>query len=57
MLENWYGSPFVFIDYDYFFSLYSFIRCWEPKVLKKMSSHYQTKDPLSDELIQKIINR
>jgi len=29
--------------------------CWEPKVLQKMSSHYQTKEPLSEELIQKII--
>ena len=35
----------------------SFFRCWEPKVLQKMSSHYQTKEPLSEELIQKIINR
>ncbi|KAF8521045.1 metallopeptidase MepB [Gautieria morchelliformis] len=29
--------------------------CWEPKVLRKMSSHYQTKEPLSDELIDKLI--
>jgi len=29
--------------------------CWEPKVLQKMSSHYQTKEPLSEELINKII--
>jgi hypothetical protein len=36
---------------------YSIIRCWEPKVLQKMSSHYQTKEPLSEELIQKIIKR
>ncbi|ETW81741.1 Metallo peptidase M3A [Heterobasidion irregulare TC 32-1] len=29
--------------------------CWEPKVLAKMSSHYETKKPLSDELIEKIV--
>ncbi|KAF8073822.1 metallopeptidase MepB [Lyophyllum atratum] len=29
--------------------------CWEPKVLEKMSSHYETKKPLSPELIEKII--
>ncbi|EJD34813.1 zincin [Auricularia subglabra TFB-10046 SS5] len=29
--------------------------CWEPSVLKKMSSHYETKEPLSDELIDKIV--
>ncbi|KIJ54259.1 hypothetical protein M422DRAFT_154020 [Sphaerobolus stellatus SS14] len=29
--------------------------CWEPKVLKKMSSHYKTGEPLSDELIVKLI--
>ncbi|EJD41303.1 zincin, partial [Auricularia subglabra TFB-10046 SS5] len=29
--------------------------CWVPKVLSKMSSHYKTKEPLSDELIDKII--
>jgi metallopeptidase MepB len=29
--------------------------CWEPKVLEKMSSHYKTKEPLSPELIDKII--
>ena len=31
--------------------------CWEPKVLAKMSSHYETKKPLPDELIEKIIKR
>jgi Zn-dependent oligopeptidase len=31
--------------------------CWEPEVLKKMSSHYKTKEPLSDDLIKKIIKR
>ncbi|KAG8907513.1 hypothetical protein FRB99_003886 [Tulasnella sp. 403] len=31
--------------------------CWEPKVLKNMSSHFQTKEPLSDDLIQKLIQR
>ncbi|KAG8998057.1 hypothetical protein FRB94_007252 [Tulasnella sp. JGI-2019a] len=29
--------------------------CWEPQVLKKMSSHYETKEPLSDDLIHKLI--
>ncbi|TRM63928.1 hypothetical protein BD626DRAFT_547704 [Schizophyllum amplum] len=29
--------------------------CWEPRVLEKMSSHYETKKPLSPELIEKII--
>ncbi|KIJ13498.1 hypothetical protein PAXINDRAFT_163685 [Paxillus involutus ATCC 200175] len=29
--------------------------CWEPEVLKKMSSHYETQEPLSDDLIAKII--
>ena len=32
-------------------------RCWEPKVLEQMSSHYETKKPLSTELIDKIIKR
>ncbi|KAJ7784621.1 metallopeptidase MepB [Mycena metata] len=29
--------------------------CWEPEVLQKMSSHYETKKPLSPELIEKIV--
>ncbi|KAG6380299.1 hypothetical protein JVT61DRAFT_8408 [Boletus reticuloceps] len=29
--------------------------CWEPEVLKKMSSHYKTQDPLPDDLIAKIV--
>jgi len=29
--------------------------CWEPKVLKKMSSHYKTQEPLPDDLIAKIV--
>ncbi|KAJ7670262.1 hypothetical protein B0H17DRAFT_948922 [Mycena rosella] len=29
--------------------------CWEPEVLQKMSSHYETKQPLSSELIGKIV--
>ncbi|KAL1748030.1 hypothetical protein HDZ31DRAFT_30711 [Schizophyllum fasciatum] len=29
--------------------------CWEPRVLEKMSSHYESKKPLSSELIEKII--
>jgi Zn-dependent oligopeptidase len=31
--------------------------CFEPEVLKKMSSHYKTQEPLSDDLITKIIKR
>ncbi|KAF8452632.1 hypothetical protein L210DRAFT_3499538 [Boletus edulis BED1] len=30
-------------------------RCWEAEVLKRMSSHYKTQEPLSDDLIAKII--
>ena len=30
---------------------------WEPKVLKKISSHYKSQDPLPDDLIQKLIKR
>ena len=30
---------------------------WEPKVLKKISSHYETQEPLPDDLIQKLIKR
>ncbi|EIM81645.1 metallopeptidase MepB [Stereum hirsutum FP-91666 SS1] len=29
--------------------------CWEPKVLEKMSSHYETSKPLSADLIEKIV--
>ncbi|KAH9080477.1 Metalloprotease [Lactarius deliciosus] len=29
--------------------------CWEPKVLGKMSKHYKTNEPLSPELIKKIV--
>ncbi|KAI0789664.1 metallopeptidase MepB [Abortiporus biennis] len=29
--------------------------CWEPKVLEKMSNHYETGKPLSPELIEKIV--
>ncbi|KIL67827.1 hypothetical protein M378DRAFT_9095 [Amanita muscaria Koide BX008] len=29
--------------------------CWEPKVLQQMSSHYEKQEPLSPELIDKII--
>ncbi|KAH9002641.1 Metalloprotease [Lactarius hatsudake] len=29
--------------------------CWEPKVLEKMSRHYKTNEPLSPELIKKIV--
>lgn len=31
--------------------------CWEPKVLELMSSHYETKQPLSADLIDKIVKR
>lgn len=30
---------------------------WEPKVLKKISSHYETQEPLPDDLIDKLIKR
>ena len=30
---------------------------WEPKVLKKISSHYENQEPLPDYLIQKLIKR
>ena len=29
--------------------------CWEPKVLERMSSHYETKKPLPADLIEKIV--
>jgi len=29
--------------------------CWEPKVLEKMSRHYKTNEPLSHELIEKLV--
>ncbi|KAN0094547.1 hypothetical protein V8E55_002834 [Tylopilus felleus] len=29
--------------------------CWEPEVLKRMSSHYKTRNPLPDDLITKIV--
>ena len=31
--------------------------CWEPVVLEQMSSHYETKKPLSKELIDKLVKR
>ena len=30
---------------------------WEPKVLKKISSHFKTQEPLPDDLIEKLIKR
>jgi hypothetical protein len=33
------------------------IRCWEPKVLAMMSSHYEKQEPLPADLIEKIIKR
>jgi Zn-dependent oligopeptidase len=32
-------------------------RCWEPKVLEKMTSHYKTKEPLPAALIQKVVEK
>ncbi|KAF8311667.1 metallopeptidase MepB [Cantharellus anzutake] len=29
--------------------------CWEPSVLRRVSSHYETKQPLPDDLIEKLI--
>ena len=54
MLENWcvwdrHGTA----SQSNFFCF----RCWEPKVLEQMSSHHETKEPLSAELIGKIIKR
>jgi len=31
--------------------------CWEPKVLALVSSHYKTQQPLSADLIDKIVRR
>ena len=31
--------------------------CWEPTVLKRITSHYKTQEKLSDELIEKLIAR
>ncbi|KAE9403952.1 zincin [Gymnopus androsaceus JB14] len=31
------------------------LECWEPKVLEKMSSHFKTKQPLSPEMITKLV--
>ena len=31
--------------------------CWEPKVLERMSSHFETQKPLEPELIEKIVKR
>ena len=30
--------------------------CWEPEVLKKMSTHYEKKEPLSEDIIKKLID-
>lgn len=29
--------------------------CWEPKILAKMSSHYETKEPLPQDMIDKVL--
>lgn len=31
--------------------------CWEPEVLERMSSHFETKKPLPADLIEKIVKR
>jgi Zn-dependent oligopeptidase len=31
--------------------------CWEPQVLKRITSHYKTQEKLSDDLIKKLIAR
>ena len=53
MLERW------SVAYSSWYSLgpSGGVRCWEPEVLKKVSSHYKTQEPLSDDLIGKIIKR
>ncbi len=55
MLENWWVSVFRF--YVLRSKSSSLRRCWEPKVLELMSSHYETRKPLSPELIAKIVKR
>jgi hypothetical protein len=55
MLESWYASTRLFNRFEPLILVY--IRCWEPKVLEQMSSHYETKKPLSAELIEKIVKR
>jgi Zn-dependent oligopeptidase len=32
-------------------------RCWEPKILKKISRHYKTNKVLPDKMIKKIVKR
>ena len=56
MLENW-SDMFLFSEMWRLTWNGSHFRCWEPEVLKKMSSHYKTQDPLPDDLITKIIKR
>lgn len=55
MLENW--CVVLVSILRYISELKGMARCYEPKVLERMSSHYQTKKPLDSELIQKIIQR
>jgi hypothetical protein len=52
MLENWW----VYLHWSCVDLIMSH-RCWEPKVLQKLSSHYKTQEPLSPELIEKIVKR
>lgn len=55
MLENWCVGPTSTLRCIR--ELRSMARCYEPKVLERMSSHYETKKPLNSGLIQKIIQR
>ena len=53
MLENWCAK----MEFQDFHILISLSRCWEPKVLQKISRHYLTGKCLSSELIKKIVQR
>jgi len=57
MLENWCVFWIVLKECTIRRVLTAWGRCWEPKVLEKMSSHYKTQEPLSPELIDKLIRR
>ena len=48
---------FTYIFSYFIVEFYAVNRCWEPRVLEQMSSHYETKKPLSPELIEKIVKR
>lgn len=57
MLENWCVCSHSTLSYMSELRHMVTGRCYEPKVLARMSSHYETKKPLDSELIQKIIQR